>query len=724
MPTPHRWKFFRAGGVDQVMLRDGADVVHLDELDQKLWVALAMPTRGVELDARTLDLLDLDGDGRIRVPEILAAVKWVKETLVEPGDLLKRSDVVPLSAIREGPVRAGARRILTNLGKADAVSISLAEVADTAKIFAATRFNGDGVVPVESAEDPEVRRALEDIIAVNGPVPDRSTRPGVDGAGVDLFFKEARALADWQAKGEADPAVLPLGEATAAAAGAVRAVKAKVDDAFIRFRLAAFDARMVAPLNRVEAELIALGAKELALDTGELQRLPLSKVEAGRALPLAEGVNPAWAGPLAELQAKAIGPLLGAGKTALTEAEWGQVLSKLAPFEAWQATRPATKVEKLGMARVKELLSGGAKAAIDALIAQDKALEPENAQIVSVERLVRYQRDLFRLLNNFVSFSEFYGRKGAIFQVGTLYLDGRSCDLCVNVADTAKHGSLAALASTCLAYCECTRPNGEKMTIAAAFTDGDADHLIVGRNGIFYDHAGRDWDATIAKLVSHPISLREAFWSPYKKFVRMVEDQINKRALAADAESHAKVSDAAVATAQVDKAKREEKKIDVGTVAAIGVAIGGIGAMLTGVLAAFFGLGSWMPLGILALLLLVSGPAMLLAWLKLRQRNLGPILDANGWAINGRARINVAFGAALTHVAALPKKAERTLKDPYADKSRPWLVYGGAALALALAVSWYLGKLDSLLPPGGRSVSVLGPNAPAWVEPPHAQDVK
>src|SRR5262249_343576 len=43
----HRWKFFRAGGVDQVLLRDGRDIVRLAELDQKLWVALAMPTRGV-----------------------------------------------------------------------------------------------------------------------------------------------------------------------------------------------------------------------------------------------------------------------------------------------------------------------------------------------------------------------------------------------------------------------------------------------------------------------------------------------------------------------------------------------------------------------------------------------------------------------------------------------------------------------------------------------------
>ena len=48
----HRWHFFRAGGVDQVSLRNGEDLKALGELDQKLWVALAMPVKGVDLDRR------------------------------------------------------------------------------------------------------------------------------------------------------------------------------------------------------------------------------------------------------------------------------------------------------------------------------------------------------------------------------------------------------------------------------------------------------------------------------------------------------------------------------------------------------------------------------------------------------------------------------------------------------------------------------------------------
>src|SRR5438477_10952770 len=87
--SAHTWKFFRAGGFDQVRLASGADLLALDQLDQKLWVALACPTTGLEFDSRTLALIDSDQDDRIRAPELIAAVKWVCALLKNPDDLLK-----------------------------------------------------------------------------------------------------------------------------------------------------------------------------------------------------------------------------------------------------------------------------------------------------------------------------------------------------------------------------------------------------------------------------------------------------------------------------------------------------------------------------------------------------------------------------------------------------------------------------------------------------------
>src|SRR5690606_35676091 len=182
-----------------------------------------------------------------------------------------------------------------------------------------------------------------------------------------------------------------------------------------------------------------------------------------------------------------------------------------------------------------------------------------------------------------------YSRRGAAFQAGTLFLDGRSCDLTVDVTDSPGHATLAGMAKVYLAYCECRR-NGVKRNIVAAFTAGDVDFLFVGRNGIFYDRDGHDWDATITKLIENPTSIGQAFFSPYKKFVRMVEEQVAKRAAAKDATvtagldtQAAKLAELAKAPALPAVASAGGRKTDVGTVAAIGVALGSISTVLVGI---------------------------------------------------------------------------------------------------------------------------------------------
>ena len=716
----HRWRFHRAGAVDQVTLRDGADLVHLGELDPKLWVALAMPTRGVHFDPKTLDALDTDKDGRIRLPEVLDAVKWATASLKSSEDLIKGGDRIALDSIADEGLLASCRRILGNLGKATATEISIEDLADTSKIFAETRFNGDGVVPPESADGDGERQIVADIIETHGAVPDRSGKPGVNAEKVEKFFGEVEALAAWERK--ADGAVLTLGAATAAAADATLAVRAKIDDYFTRCRLAALDSRAAAALAGSDAELAALAGRDLS-DLDAVAPLPLARIDgASLALPLDGRLNPAWSERMARFGSDAVAPVLN-GARSLSYVDWVALKTKLAPYEAWRAEKPPTAIEKLGADRVRALAGGSAKARVDKLIADDLAVEPEVSRLAAVEKLLLCKRDLFKLLCNFVNFSDFYGRKGAVFQSGTLFLDGRGCTLCLEVGDAAKHGTLAALAGAYLAYCDCTRPGGEKMSIVAAFTDGDSDNLLVGRNGIFFDRKGRDWDATITKIVANPISLREAFWSPYKKLVRLIEGQFAKRAEKADAEANTHLARTAEEVGSADKGPAPApkgpapSKIDVGTVAAIGVAVGGIGAMLAGVLSTFFGLGVWMPAGLIALVLLISGPSMLLAYLKLRQRNLGPLLDANGWAINGRARINVPFGGALTDVAALPKGAERSLQDPYAEKGRPWRLYILIVIVMATGLAWYLGRLDHYLPKRMHAETVLH-RAPAPPPPP------
>lgn len=697
MNSGHQWKFFRAGGFNQVVLGSGADLMDLDHLDQKLWVALACPTTGVEFDKTTLSLIDTDKDGRIRAPELIAAVKWAGGLLKNPDDLTKGNATLRPDAVNdanpEGKLIADfARRVL---GKADNGEVIIDEAAAAAATFAAKPFNGDGIVPADSASDDATKAVIADIIACLGPDTDASGKPGVGQPKVDRFFADAAAFSEWWKKAESDASVLPLGLNTEAAAGAVKAVKAKVDDYFARGRIAAFDPRSVGAMNRDEKEYAALGAKDLSGAHADIAGLPLAQVGATSPLPLTTGINPAWAGAVAALQTNAIVPLLGA-RTVLTESDWNALLGKLAAFDAWNASKTGGSVEKIGLKRTREILGTKAQETLTALVAKDKAEAGYAQAVIGLHRLVHYQRDLFKLCCNFVNFRDFYGRKDkAIFQAGTLYLDQRSCDLCLTVDDAGKHASMAGMAGTYLAYCDCARKGtNEKLSIVAAFTGGDADNLMVGRNGIFYDRKGRDWDATITKIVDNPISIRQAFWSPYKKLVRMIEERAAKQAAAADAESNAQltavanapVAPAGAPAAGAAPAAPAKPAFDPSVIALLSLAIGSLAAAAASMLGFLGKFESWqVPICLVCVMLVISAPSMAIAWLKLRKRNLGPILDANGWAVNAKAKMNVPFGGALTGVAALPPGATFGAADAYAEKRSPW-----PRIALFAFVIWFI----------------------------------
>jgi hypothetical protein len=707
--SSHTWNFFRAGGFDQVQIDTGADLLALKELDQKLWVALSCPTRGIEFDTRTLDLIDSDNDARVHANEVLGAIGWAGRLLRNPDLLVEGGNSLALGEIddatEEGQqVLASAHYILKNLGKPEAASISLADMADIEKFVAGLEFNGDGVIAAARIADASLRATIDDIIKCRGPVADLSGEPGINQEISDAFFTEVVAWLEWEANADRDKDVRFLGEKTGAAADAFQAVKEKVNDYFTRCGMAAYDIRAAIPLSRSAEDYQGVAAQTLSTQSIDIANFPLATVEAGKPLPLIAGINPAWQRQIEALRQHAIVPLLGK-KESLSAAEWATLSARFEAFEAWQSAKPAGNVEQLGVARLREIAASNHREAIDELIRLDKSVETEVKATLSVERLLRYRRDLYKLVNNFVSFRSFYtGRDKAIFQLGTLYLDSRSCDLCVRVEDIAKHAEFAAMSGLYLAYCDCIRKGGtEKMSIAAAFTAGDSDFLLVGRNGIFYDRKGNDWDATIVRIVDHPISIRQAFWSPYKKLVRFINDQLRKLAAERAAAADAKLIQTAVATATPVAAGTPpppKAPFDVGKFAgifaAIGLALGAIGGVLASVIGGILGLKLWqIPLAILGIILLISGPAMIVAWFKLKKRNLGPMLDANGWAINSRALINISFGTSLTKLARLPAGSHRSLTDPYADKKPAWpyyLIIAGVVVAVILL--WLMGLFD------------------------------
>lgn len=696
----HQWTFERIGGFDQVKLTSDADWQHLSRLDTKLWAVLSCPTQQLSLDSKTLARLDKDADGRIRVNELTSAIQFVCDAVQQPSLLVRRQANLPLEALRSDTELGQGLRQLANLLLAsadDKTIITLEQVESAMTLFSQQAFNGDGVITRDAIGSETLRLAFEEVMHCVGSREDISGKQGIDADLLDVFTSAVTDRLAWMEQGKAAD-LLFLGEQTLEAIQAFEAVEAKIKDYFARCALVSFDAQAQAALNPSVAVYETMYASHLTHSTEDIQSLPLAQVSASESLSLQQGINPAWQPLMANFRNLVVLPLLGELEQ-LTPAIWQDLSARLSATREWLGQEQGVMVAGLEQARLQEWQQQDWCRALTDLIEQDLSVSHQLAELEQLLALLLFMRDLDVLVLNTISMRDFYSpdHKG-VFEAGELYIDGRSMRLSLMVDDIAKHATMAHRSGTFLLYCDCVKRNGtDKMSIVSAVTAGDADQLMVGRHGVFYDRLGEEWDAVVVRMIENPISVSEAFWSPYKRLGRMIAGQLEKLASAREKEVETKSAAAIEKTAETAKTADTKPTppapFDIakfaGIFAAMGLAIGALGTALATIVTGFLLLPFWqMPLVLVGIVLLISGPSMVLAWFKLRKRNLGPILDANGWAVNTHAGISIPFGATLTRVAHLPKGAKRSLIDPFAPKSRAgwWLLL--LALVVMALVAW------------------------------------
>ena len=679
----HSWNYDNIGGATRVKITTGADIAHLGELDLKKWTVLSCPTTGLNIDDKSLKYIDADNDGRIRVGDVVTTSQWLTAVIKDVNLLIKGADCIDIEQFNQenadGKVLYNsARQILENLGKEGTV-ISVADTKDIAAIFAKTRFNGDGIITEQSSDDAEEKATIAAIVNTVGGVADRS---GVNGVNTELIEKFYQALADYIAWNEA-AVEAPYGADTDRAIEVYNALDAKIKDYFVRTKLASFSPESAAKLDVQTALIETISANNLTDKMEDIAAYPIARITDKAELNIGAAINPAWASKFNTLI-----DIVKPKEKVLTEEAWAAIGASFASYNAWKTAKKGGEVESLGIETIKKMLADDKKQVLLDLVAQDASFKESADGIDMVDKFLYIYRDFYRLLCNFVTFHDFYSRNKnvkAIFQSGRLLIDQRECRMCMQVTDMAKHNTMAAASGMYLVYCDCTtKTSPAKLNIVAAVTVGDIGDLVVGKNAIYFDNKGQMWDAVITKIIDNPISVGQAFWSPYRRMATTIENLINKTAADKDAammkDANAKITAAPTVAPADDKSKAPTPPFDIakfaGIFAAIGMAVGMIGTALAGILESFKGFTWWQYIGIfIGIMLFISGPAMVMAWMKLRRRNVAPLLNANGWAVNAASKISIPFGETLTDIARFPKLK---LKDPYAKKGIPawqkWII--------------------------------------------------
>lgn len=365
----------------------------------------------------------------------------------------------------------------------------------------------------------------------------------------------------------------------------------------------------------------ALAAVESVIDAffAPPEDMPLVTEAPDVTLPLRDHLNPKHLEAIMAFADACVKPVLGDGVTSIDRIGWKKVKAAFAPYRAWVAAKPVMNASKLG-------------------------------DLVDEERVLRYKLHLLEFLENFVSMRRLYAAdESATFQMGTLRIDGKEMSLCFHVASEAAHSALSGKSNCCVLYLKLTRPSEKaERSVCAVVTAGAVAQLYVGRNGVFFDRDGKDWDAVVTKVVENQVSLAEAFWAPWRKLGEGVASTVKKFLGAKQSAAQATVDASAQSTEAGGAAMAS-------SVAAIGIGIGMVTAAAASLMAVVSGMNAKeVAISIVALVLVVSLPSMILTWFKLRKRDLGAILNAGGWAVNRPMYFSMKRARAFTKCAPNP----------------------------------------------------------------------
>ncbi len=363
----------------------------------------------------------------------------------------------------------------------------------------------------------------------------------------------------------------------------------------------------------------ALAAVEPVVDAffAPPEDMPLVTEAPDVSLPLRDHLNPKHLEAIMAFAEACAKPILGADVESIDRVGWKKIKTAFAPYRAWKDSKP--------------VVNAGKKAAL-----------------VEEERVLRYKLHLLEFLENFVNMRHLYGDL-ATFQTGTLRIDAKELNLCFHVDSEAAHSALSGRSNCCVIYLKLTRPSEKaERFICAVVTAGAISQLYAGRNGVFYDRDGKDWDAVVTKVVENQVSLMEAFWSPWRKLGEGIGKTVKKFIGEKQAASQAKV-EATSQSAQAGGAAMAS------SVAAIGIGVGMVGAAAASLMAMISSMSACeIALSVIALVLVVSLPSVILTWFKLRKRDLGAILNASGWAINRPMYFSMKRARAFTKCAGNP----------------------------------------------------------------------
>ncbi len=673
-------KYKKIGNTYHLYIKSALNIQDILKIHPSLWIAMSAPISAFNIDLTFLQYIDeTEGNGRLIFQEVQRAVKWLIEVLKDHEGINSGADCLVLDSINRDNsdgelIFVETKKILDRIDGHNQDRITLEQIRGVKSEVEKYPVSENGVATVDAASTDELKKYIQDIINVTGGEDHLSGIKGVGLACLDIFNQKLQDYIKWReyysdALNSDNRELLPWGEKTNAVFKQFIKIKDKIDQYFIQCSTLNFSKQVSDNVSFLsDTEFNKMNWHEIAELEQFLVNAPLAKPSDNAVLDLTnvDMINPLFIREVKQFFAEVSAALKKNGIEKIDAELWADIKNLFNCYKSWYDSNPESAMDNIDYIQLVSYRDNLLYESLLKIIETCKITALQMSNIRLIEKLILYQKNMLVFVNNFVSMPYLYDKNTpALFEKGNLIIDGRQMNFSVLVEDKASHMKVAKEGNIFILYLQIMPAADNKYIVVVPVTNGGKGNLAIGKRGVFIDNDGVALDAVVVDIIENPISIREALLLPFKKIKEAFSSRLSGLSKETDVAFTKNITDVSMGKSITETKPAAGKTSGFNPTSLLmggSVAIAALGSSFAYIMSKLSSISFmnflFVAVGIIAVFLFFS---LLSTYLKLKRRDLSPILEGSGWSINAKLRLTRKLAKIYTQKPKWPKGSKRKL---------------------------------------------------------------
>lgn len=622
-----------------IIIENAEDLLNATAADPALWMTLSAPAQAFALDTVFIRHLSDASDQRIIYDRVMTEIQWLIAIFQDHSLITAQKNTLDGTTLN--PNHPDGNDIIDTLNEINSGStVELTDIRDHIDKTMQYSVSQTGVITSELTSREDLKTFIALAVEITGGCPHPNGQIGIDQTLLAQALDTLDHYLNWKQQYQIaidnhDQTLLPCGDETLYLYQQFLLIKPKLDQYFNQCTSLRFIQSLEQPIEIDRLKPIGWQSTE-SLDAF-LKDAPLAYPRVDGILKLNDSLNPHYAQAIIQWINKLTTYHDCFPKNQLSEQDYHQICALFSAFKKWYDNNPSASLDHYAIETLEGLLNPSYQIDLEQLIAQGEITKQRLRKLQLLEKALLYQQLMIPFARNYIGLTEIYSPKPTCFEKGQLIMNGYHFHFAILVPDIAEHKRLSADAQTFLLYVSVLAP--QPYNIVVPVTQGNKSGFIKGKRGVFIDSDDNKYDAIVIDIVTQPINLKEAIIEPFAKFKNIFEKKIDDDNLI----HQKKLLDAGENITKPNNVMPSRPNINLNPSTLImggGIAIAALSSSLVYIISTIASASyADIIITVAVLLGLLLIPTTIAGVVKLKKRDIRPILEGSSWALNRRMRL-------------------------------------------------------------------------------------